>query len=320
MRLLSESRQHAPDVKPSSRPRPDFAGIQQRRLLPGNQVLQRLLASGAIQAKLTVSQPGDPYEQEADRVADEVMRMPAPGAAADSMTPPASSRPAADILHGGQPLPAPLRGFFERRFGQDFGDVRVHTGAAADAAARSIQALAFTRGSDIVFDRGQYAPDTAAGRRLVAHELTHVVQQRRTPSLMIRRLSNPNCDTTATLPMAWSCLAFVNTCYSETFVPASSSALHVHVSVDYNSRPPMLGPEDFRVQVYKCRSLWWDQRIESKLGPNIPGCLEFSIASVPRGAKYYLKIYSRSNQSLGAVYNVWQGSRPAGVPTCSSRP
>ncbi len=175
--------------------------------------MQRLLLSGAVQAKLTVSQPGDSYEQEADRVADEVMRMPEPGAPA--ITPldahslqkkcaacesgggtcagcseeeetvqrkEESGSPdfAVDAFPvprgGGQPLPAPERSFFESRFGRDFSGVRVHTGAEADASARSFHALAYTHGSDIVFRGGQYGSG-AAGQRLLAHELTHVVQQ-----------------------------------------------------------------------------------------------------------------------------------------------
>jgi hypothetical protein len=78
---------------------------------------------------------------------------------------------------GGRPLPQATRAFFEPRFGWDLGDVRVHTDGAAAAAARGLQARAFGVGRDIVFGAGEYAPDTAAGRALLAHELAHVVQQ-----------------------------------------------------------------------------------------------------------------------------------------------
>lgn len=77
----------------------------------------------------------------------------------------------------GQPLPDPARSFLEPRLGYDFGKVRVHTGPRAEEAARSVQARAFTLGKDIVFGTGQYAPTTVEGRRLLTHELTHVVQQ-----------------------------------------------------------------------------------------------------------------------------------------------
>jgi len=78
---------------------------------------------------------------------------------------------------GGRPLPEAMRSFFEPRFDADFSDVRVHTGLAADAAARSIDAEAFTVGTDVAFAKGNYDPGTTAGKRLLAHELTHVVQQ-----------------------------------------------------------------------------------------------------------------------------------------------
>jgi len=81
-------------------------------------------------------------------------------------------------LHGaGQPLPAAERAFFEPRFGRDFADVRLHSGPAASELARSVYARAFTLGDSIVLGAGQYAPGTSAGRQLLAHELTHVVQQ-----------------------------------------------------------------------------------------------------------------------------------------------
>ena len=90
-----------------------------------------------------------------------------------------SDSPAVDeALHSsGQPLDAATRGFFEPRFGTDLGAVRVHTDFEADAAARAVQARAFTLGPNVVFGHGQYQPDSEAGRRLIGHELTHVMQQ-----------------------------------------------------------------------------------------------------------------------------------------------
>lgn len=78
---------------------------------------------------------------------------------------------------GGTPLPASERAFFEPRFGRSFDDVRIHDGARADAASRSISARAFTLGGDIAFSKGEYRPGTVEGRHLLAHELTHTVQQ-----------------------------------------------------------------------------------------------------------------------------------------------
>jgi hypothetical protein len=78
----------------------------------------------------------------------------------------------------GQPLDAATRGFMESRLGHDFSGVRVHADAQAGRSARELNALAFTTGNDIAFGPGQYAPHSNAGRHLLAHELTHVVQQR----------------------------------------------------------------------------------------------------------------------------------------------
>lgn len=82
---------------------------------------------------------------------------------------------------GGSPLEPGIRGAMEERLGHDFADVRVHTGPAADESARSIGALAYTAGDDVVFRSGAYEPGTSAGRRTLVHELTHVVQQRAGP-------------------------------------------------------------------------------------------------------------------------------------------
>lgn len=159
----------------------------------GNRYVQRVVAG--IQAKLTVGQPGDIYEQEADRVADTVMRMPEPAVQrqpeeeeeeelqakelpgqTSEVTPNLESHINA-IRGGGQPLSESTRAFFEPRFGYDFSQVQVHTGTDADTLNHALNARAFTRGHDVVFGAGQYAPGTTAGRRLLAHELTHVVQQ-----------------------------------------------------------------------------------------------------------------------------------------------
>jgi len=77
----------------------------------------------------------------------------------------------------GKPLLDRTKSFFEERMGRDFGDVRIHTGGKADRAARSIDAQAFTLGNDMVFQSNVYQPGTREGKRLLAHELTHVVQQ-----------------------------------------------------------------------------------------------------------------------------------------------
>jgi hypothetical protein len=82
---------------------------------------------------------------------------------------------------GGSPLDRDTRGFMESRLGADFSDVRVHTGGKATESARSVQAHAYTVGNDVVFQSDKYAPESDSGKRMLAHELTHVVQQRSGP-------------------------------------------------------------------------------------------------------------------------------------------
>jgi len=197
-----------------------------------------------VQAKLTVGQPGDKYEQEADRVAEEILRQPGPVAEGGpenltrqqplavmrscapcneelrrapnvTATPPClvecetphcpgepsclvedvtvapqvfpgreaqvsptlAQRILAQREHG-QPMSKSLRQFYDRSFGYDFNQVRLHTDSQAAATADAVRARAFTVGNNIFFGPGEYAPDTTRGRKLIAHELTHTLQQR----------------------------------------------------------------------------------------------------------------------------------------------
>jgi len=146
-------------------PQPSRFGYRGPEVTAQQAEIRRILRSTGAQAKLTIGQPNDTYEQEADRVADRVTAMPdrvAPG------------------VHGGrgQSLDRNVRQDMEARFGgRDFGDVRIHTGPEAATTAAAINAAAFTAGANIVFGRDRYNPESTAGRRLLAHELTHVVQQ-----------------------------------------------------------------------------------------------------------------------------------------------
>ena len=102
---------------------------------------------------------------------------------------PQQAEPRAAPASPGQALDPSARAFMEPRFGRDFSDVRVHTGEGAEASARAIDAQAYTVGRDIVFGPGRYRPDTPDGRKLIAHELTHVVQQGRSgPALQTHRV------------------------------------------------------------------------------------------------------------------------------------
>ncbi len=165
-----------------------------------------------LQTKLTVSEQGDALEQEADRLAGEILK--SPERALDTPNPPpigngglhlksdtgfssprntqspiGDQKPVDYVTRaGGLPLTDNTRGFFESRMGLDLSDVRVHHGPEASVAAKSIAARAFTLGSDIVFKEGEYNPDTQAGRQLLAHELVHVAQQQKvtTPTIIQR--------------------------------------------------------------------------------------------------------------------------------------
>jgi hypothetical protein len=92
---------------------------------------------------------------------------------------------------GGRALDGGVRSRMAPGLGDELGDVRVHDGAEADALARSVQARAFTVGSDLFFAEGEHRPGTAAGDRLLAHELTHVVQQRGAPAQGPLTVSEP---------------------------------------------------------------------------------------------------------------------------------
>jgi len=157
-----------------------------------------------MKTKLTIGQPGDDYEQEADRVAEQVMRMPESTDLGEEVTDQSGANPTISsagphirslspnlpglsvavpssvdkaLASPSTPMGSALQQDMERRFGQDFSDVRVHTGKEAEDSAQEVSAAAYTVGHDIVFGEGQYFPDSHQGRKLISHELTHVLQQ-----------------------------------------------------------------------------------------------------------------------------------------------
>lgn len=151
-----------------------------------------------IMAKLMIGPAKDKYEQEADRVASEVVsRKNEMHSKDDEMKLMRSSREQSLSGNGGmaatpdleasiqqarssgQPLADNIRKPMERAFGTDFGGVKVYTDAQSDQLNRGIQARAFTTGQDIFFRQGEYNPGSSRGQELIAHELTHVVQQRK---------------------------------------------------------------------------------------------------------------------------------------------
>lgn len=161
----------------------------------------------SVQPKLEINQPGDVYEQEADAMAEQVMRMKDTAAPATFLKPAAPSvqrkcahcdeeekklhrkeasnaAPATTsaavtqtLQSAGRPLEAPTRSFMEARFGHDFSTVRIHTDTKAAESAHDVNALAYTVGRNVIFGSGQYVPQSETGKQLIAHELTHVLQQ-----------------------------------------------------------------------------------------------------------------------------------------------
>ena len=211
--------------------RPSAHPILQLQRVIGNQAIQH-----CIQAKLTISQRDDPYELEADDVADKIMRMSdMPGtmrrkcACGGAVGPDGEcaechkkrlslQRKAEDTQLGanqnpsvpsivnealrspGRPLDSATRFFMESLFGNDFSQVRVHEDRSATKAASSIQARAFATGHDIVFGSGQYAPSTPDGKRLLAHELSHVVQQQERPLTGVLQRQEANAEPASPTP------------------------------------------------------------------------------------------------------------------------
>ncbi|MDM0033711.1 DUF4157 domain-containing protein [Variovorax sp. J22P271] len=174
---------------------------------------------GRLPPKSAIDPPGSAFEREADRVSERVTRM------ADAELPAAAPLRASRIGSGvrepvewppivrdvmqspGRPLDAPTRAFVEPRFGHDFSHVRLHTDAQAADSARRMNARAYAAGAHLVFGAGQYAPATASGRQLLAHELTHCVQQEQgssdaTPVIQRQALSDAATPEALTLH-AW---------------------------------------------------------------------------------------------------------------------
>jgi hypothetical protein len=174
--------------------------ILQLQRTAGNQAVQKLIKSRVLQAKLRVGQPNNIYEQEADRIAEQVMRMPDPVLqlkcvkcngdeknilqAKESLghIPVTQDQDVPNIVHEvlrspGKPIDQTTRAFMELRFGYNFSKVRVHTDAKAAESAHAMNARAYTVGQYVVFGSSQYMPTAHAGKKLLAHELTHTVQQ-----------------------------------------------------------------------------------------------------------------------------------------------
>jgi|GEM_PF-6475771 len=175
---------------------------------------QSFFGSSPLQPKLTIGQPNDKYEQEADAMAERVMRMPLknkPNGNTNLQSPQIQTKCAAcaqeeklqtkslmmkteggggiatqslasklnNSKGSGSPMPFDTNSYMSQAFGNDFSHVKIHTDSHAIQMNQGLNARAFTHGSDIYFNKGEYAPNSSAGKKLLAHELTHVVQQSR---------------------------------------------------------------------------------------------------------------------------------------------
>lgn len=189
-----------PDAQQPTQAKASFQGLS-------HELMGRLVQSNLIQAKLAIGRPGNKYEQEADEVAaavtgqlhnsiDQVscpkqpfLRLQTSSQQAQKQSVAQQSSNSTNAatanletgIHQakgkGQPLPTGIRASMEQAFAVDFGNVRIHTDARADQLNRSIHAHAFTTGQDIFFRQTAYNPSSRYGRQLIAHELTHVIQQ-----------------------------------------------------------------------------------------------------------------------------------------------
>jgi hypothetical protein len=212
-RLVATGRQASSDAPATTRFAHDFSRIS---------VHSKTLSSS--QPKLTVNTPGDIYEREAEAIADKVTRMsgnqspplshsqlpkaplseiPAPIVQAKSEGGPAVSNTLSEQITSsrgsGAEMDRTTQAFMQSRFGADFSHVRIHTDGEAVRIARELNAQAFTVGRDIHFDSGKYSPGTDGGRHLLAHELTHTIQQGGPRT--IQRRTEPNRQTVEGLNM-----------------------------------------------------------------------------------------------------------------------
>jgi hypothetical protein len=172
----SESKRRDPGRSVSSRKEAAPSSAPWLQNSASNRALFRLLRTPARSAAVVQRKcacDGSPDKCPSCSGANDLQRV-APASHAPATAPPIVHQ---SLQTPGRPLDSSIRTFFEPRFGRDLGTVRVHTDSIAAASARAVNALAYTVGRDVVFGAGQFAPHTSQGRRVLAHELAHTVQQ-----------------------------------------------------------------------------------------------------------------------------------------------
>jgi Domain of unknown function (DUF4157) len=310
-------------------------------LLTGMPILQRQCACGGgcprcqdelgMQTKLKISEPGDKYEQQADRIADKVMRMPEPSLqrqvepeeeeeeemlqrkTGDRVSTVDSNQESSEVSpivrevlnYPGQPLDPETRTFMKSRFGYDFSNVRVHADSEAAESAKAINASAYTIGQDIVFGTGQYAPHSTEGRKLLAHELTHTLQQRSmTGEKKIQRtlLRRENCDNITSLPINETTSVSRGEHYTQTFTRPPSGNIRVTATATVSGDSSCHPDNTFGVNVWQCHIVT-DEQIEPQHIATIGGLpIDYKI-SLPTAQwntydKFYLRIYTTCDVDL----------------------
>ena len=204
-------------------PTKDINSMSKRSVIHTTQSLDKAdldTDSGAhyIQTKLKIGAVDDPLEKEADDMADQVMRMPETSViqrkcaeceeedkidrkplsteikpfvqrkVSQNATTNSDVSNQINTSRGkGSPLPSAAKGFMENRFGADFSNVNIHTGSKAQELSHNLNARAFTVGNDIFFNSGQFSPESTTGKHLLAHELTHVIQQGKNANNLVQR-------------------------------------------------------------------------------------------------------------------------------------
>lgn len=164
-----------------------------------------------VHAKLEMTEPSDNEEREADLMADAIVSGGKISRAVEGnasqggvAVPKGMENQLNQCQGGGRAMPDGLRSMMETGFGQDFSTVRLHTDNQAAEMSSAIHARAFTYGNNIFFNQGQYSPDTPAGQRLIAHELTHVVQGEGKVARKVNEEICENIDLIDEEQVAWS--------------------------------------------------------------------------------------------------------------------
>jgi hypothetical protein len=308
------------------------------------------------QPTLTVSTPGDIHEQEADRVADQIMRMRDPGVQGqaedvEEKTPQARTsvqtnevapgvRARINAMQGaGEPLADSERAFFEPRLGQDFRQVLVHTNDSAARAARAIHARAFTYGNHVFFGAGEYSPNTATGLHLLAHELTHVVQQQASPGL-IQRQDDPNSSKKPTVLK----LAFLGTAQTsggwKNEIEARTDNVFAATNVGGSVGPGVAlkisrdhiaasqGPHDVRIVGYSWggwNALWLAGQLIRSYGPAAKNVLsKLTVGTLDPVSTLRESAPTNLSNPITTIQNIYQrngcyGRRCGGLPSWAFR-